>query len=74
MPYIGVPRDIVATHMQRGPQRRGHPRPYVDFYQYQAHAPALVDGGGVSGEGGVTWCGVCRSALRCDEEPVSVEG
>ena len=27
---------------------------HADFYQYQAHAPALVRGGGVSG--GVTWC------------------
>ena len=48
VPYIGVPRDIVATRMQRGPQRRGHAHPYApapdhaDFYQYQAHAPALV--------------------------------
>ena len=47
VPYIGVPRDIVATRMQRGPQQRGHPHPYApepghaDFYQYQA-APLLI--------------------------------
>ena len=47
VPYIGVPRDIVATRMQRGPQQRGHPHPYApepghaDFYQYQA-APLLM--------------------------------
>ena len=45
--YIGVPRDFITTRMQRGPQRRGHPHPYApapdhaDFFQYQAHAPAL---------------------------------
>ena len=46
VPYIGVPRDIVTTRMQRGQRQRGDPHPYApaaehaDFYQFQAHAPA----------------------------------